>query len=139
MSGQPIITQDFRLMQGDEFTRTFIVYQAAPYGPQSLLGYAADFSLRQNYGDQNPIFTMSITGAGVQTNSPNGSAISLGTPPASTVLAMVVPRVLAADTMALPTMVGQRLTKFYYQCRVTPPGAGPLTLAAGTWYVWTRV
>lgn len=129
----PIVELNFRLMQGDGWNYIFPVTYAIDGTPVPLSGYSADFSLRQNYGDPSPIIAMTTT-----TPSTNGSTIAIVDAPSQSILSAIQTIVTPTDTMLLTALGGARQAKFYYTMRMTPAAGAPITLSAGTWYVWVR-
>jgi len=122
-------------MQGGAWSIAFPLFVVQPYQPFSIAGYGARFALGANYGDGTELITCSIGSP-----SARGSSISLVTiPGAQGVVCAAQPNIRGADTLALSIMPGQRTARFFGQVDVTPPGGDPLTVWAGTWYVWARI
>lgn len=129
----PLVQIDFRLVQGDGWSAIFPLTFPLTGAEYPIPGYAASFSLRQNYGDAAPIFSMTTS-----VPSANGSTIAIVVPPSGALLSAVFPTAVPADTMLLVSLAGARQSKWYFNMAITPPGGSPITVAAGTWYAWAR-
>lgn len=131
----PLVILDQEIGQGDGWSLMFPVVIAGTGAPFPLTGYTADFVVRQNFGDAAGDLIVFSTGI----PTANGSSITIVAQAPSTVVNTVYPVVRGADTLALPVNSGQKITRFFAQCRMTPPGGDPITVALLTWYVRSKL
>jgi hypothetical protein len=132
----PLVQQDFRLVQGDARTFIFPVYTASPYAPFPITGYSARFVARKDYGDAaGPVLAFTASAP-----SPNGSAITIvpdglgSNVPNSAQVTLV-----GADTALLTILQGQRMTRYFYEVWIAPPGGDKITLSSGALNVWSSL
>jgi hypothetical protein len=129
----PLLQLDFRVVQGDGVTKGIALTNALDGTPYSIAGYSADFSLRQNYGDPQPLIAMTTS-----VPSANGSTIAIVAAPGTTGSNATSIVITPADTMLLPPLMAARQAKYYYTWRILNALSVPTTVAVGAWYVTAR-